>query len=132
MNQFIRLSMSRLARALKRAALLAGALALLEIPGCSPAWGELTGRQVMEKVADRPKGKDFSASIRMEFYDKKERHLKTLVASNIVEIDGIWIAKAVTVENVQTGHKTFWTISGIRFNTGLDDRIFTQRSLEAP
>lgn len=263
----------KLARISKRGGPLWGALVFLGSLMCVPAWGELTGRQVMEKVADRPKGKDFSAAIRMtlvnrdgktrqqevtirrkeygedtrllirftgpaslegtgflvwnhkggdddqwlylpatrrvrriasgikhgsfmgtdfthddlrerevdedehrllrseswagvdcyvvesvpknaeetlyskvlhwvrrdnflpsraEFYDRKGKHLKTLVASDIVEVDGIWIAREVTVENVQAGHKTLWTLSNIRFNTGLDDRIFTQRSLEAP
>lgn len=63
------------------------------------------------------------------FYDTKLKLLKELTTSDIEEIDGIWTTKTWKMDNIQKKHQTIFNFSNIRYNTGLDDDIFSQRRL---
>jgi outer membrane lipoprotein-sorting protein len=64
------------------------------------------------------------------FYDKKGNLLKELTVSDFEEVDGIWIARTMHMNNFQNEHQTTLTFSNNQFNTGLDDELFSQRQLQ--
>ena len=68
--------------------------------------------------------------IRAKFYDKKLKFLKELTVSDIEEIDGIWTPKNLVMENEQKKHKTIFKLSNIKYNTRLDDDLFSQRRIQ--
>ncbi len=65
---------------------------------------------------------------KIEFYDRKGRLLK-IMTMDWAQIDGIWNWKKTVVENQLTGHKTELAISNVKFNQGLRESLFTERSL---
>jgi outer membrane lipoprotein-sorting protein len=65
---------------------------------------------------------------KVEFYDRKARHMKTLLIEWI-KVQGIWARKLMHMSNVQTGHQTFIEIDNIKINTGLGEDYFTKRTL---
>ena len=67
--------------------------------------------------------------VKAKFYDTKLKFLKEFTASDIEQIDGIWTATTMTMENAQKKHTTIFTFSKIAYNTTLDDEIFSQRRI---
>ncbi len=65
---------------------------------------------------------------KIEFYDRKGRLLK-IMKSDWVQIEGIWNWEKTVVENQLTGHRTQIDVSKVRFNQGLKESVFTERSL---
>lgn len=65
---------------------------------------------------------------KIEFYDRKGRLLKVMTME-WAQIDGIWNWKRTVVENQLTGHQTELEISNVKFNQGLKESLFTERSL---
>jgi hypothetical protein len=65
---------------------------------------------------------------KIEFYDRKGRLLKTMHVE-WTQVDGIWNWKRTVVENQLTGHRTEVDISKVKFNQGLKESLFTERSL---
>ncbi len=74
--------------------------------------------------------KDIHMYIRVDFWDRKGRELKHLVSSGIKQIDGIWTATGGVMSNVQSGHSTTLEFSEHQYNSGLSDRIFSERMLK--
>lgn len=64
------------------------------------------------------------------FFDKKGKLLKELAVSDFEEINGIWIAKTMHMNNIQKEHQTYLKFSNNQFDTGLDDDLFSQRQLQ--
>ena len=68
---------------------------------------------------------------KIEFYDKKDGALvKTLTLSGFETIDGIPTARRVEMVNAKKGTKTVLDLSETRYNRGLADEVFSQRTLE--
>lgn len=74
--------------------------------------------------------KDTNMYIRVDFWDRKGQELKQLLSEEIRQIDGIWTAMSGTMTNLQTGHRTELTFSEHRYNTGISDRMFSERMLK--
>jgi outer membrane lipoprotein-sorting protein len=66
----------------------------------------------------------------VDYYDRQDRLLKELRVSDIRQIDGIWTAQRMEMTNVQNKHSTLIEMSDIRFNTPLEDSLFTVTNLE--
>ena len=68
---------------------------------------------------------------KIEFYDRKKSHLKTLTMSGYQQYkDQFWRADKMVMENHQTGKSTelYWT--DYRFDTGLTESDFDQNALK--
>ena len=66
----------------------------------------------------------------MEYYDRKDDHLKTLALSNFAQhLDRYWRAGEMTMVNHLTGKSTVLIWTDYRFGTGLEDSDFTQTGL---
>lgn len=67
---------------------------------------------------------------KVEYYDRKDSHLKTLTISNYAQyLDRRWWAGEMTMVNHLTGKSTVLTWTDYRFRTGLEDNDFTPTSL---
>lgn len=67
--------------------------------------------------------------LKADFYGLKGKLLKTMTASDIAEIDGIWTRHSLMMENHQTGHSTEFTFSDVDYVSPVDDSLFTQQTL---
>jgi len=74
--------------------------------------------------------KDIKLYIRVDFWDRKGQELKQLVSEEVKQIDGVWTAMSGTMTNKQTGHRTELSFSEHKYNTGLSDRMFSERMLK--
>ncbi|GIW72297.1 MAG: hypothetical protein KatS3mg102_1839 [Planctomycetota bacterium] len=71
--------------------------------------------------------------VKVEYFDRNDRPLKVLVASDYKQIQGLWRAHRIEVRNLQQGSKTILIQNPERkINQGLPDSHFSRRSLENP
>ncbi len=69
--------------------------------------------------------------MKVEYYDRKDLHLKTLTFSDYKKyLDKFWRAHEMYMVNHQTGKSTRLEFSGYRFDTGLGERDFSKSSLK--
>jgi outer membrane lipoprotein-sorting protein len=73
---------------------------------------------------------DIWMMIKAVFFDKKGKLLKELTVSDIEEVNGIWVANTMYMNNIQKKHETYLKFGNNQFNTGLDDDLFSQRRLQ--
>jgi uncharacterized protein len=77
--------------------------------------------------------KDNFVAMKGEFYDAAGKLLKTIVASELREVDpakGRWQAMRLEARNVQTGHSTTIEQQNFKANQGLSTQQFAARELE--
>jgi len=69
--------------------------------------------------------------LKVEYYDRKDSHLKTLTASGYNEyLNQYWRPDTLHMVNHQTGKSTELIWSNYKFKTGLTDNDFNQNSLK--
>ncbi len=74
--------------------------------------------------------KDHYRVFKVEYYDRKRSHLKTLTFSGYKRYEGrYWRAAEMFMENHQTGKSTKLVFSDYKFGVGLNDRDFSKNSL---
>jgi hypothetical protein len=66
----------------------------------------------------------------VEYYDRRGKLLKIFTISEIQEIDGIWTAREMMMEDVQKKHKTVLRFSDIVYNESVEDSFFSVATLE--
>ena len=75
--------------------------------------------------------KDKYVAEKIDFYDRKNDLLKTLVNSNYKQyLDQYWRADEMLMENHQTGKSTFLSWKDYSFKNGLGDKDFSRNSLK--
>ena len=74
--------------------------------------------------------KDIHMNIRTDYWDRKGQELKRFTIKTIKQIDGIWTATTMLMENAQTKHSTEMVFSEQQYNTGISDRTFSERMLK--
>ncbi len=75
--------------------------------------------------------KDNFQPLKVEYYDRKNEHLKTLLFKRYKKLKGkYWRAYYMDMENVQTGKRTTLTMINLRIGTGLSKDRFTTRALK--
>ena len=68
--------------------------------------------------------------VRVEFWDTKDKPLKTLTVADIRQVDGIWTRHELLLENHQTQHKTHYLFSDVDYTSEVKESWFTKRALE--
>lgn len=69
--------------------------------------------------------------VRIDFYDRKQAHLKTMMAKNFsLFADKYWRPLNVEMTNLQTQRKTQLNYSSIEFQQGLSDNELSRRALQ--
>jgi outer membrane lipoprotein-sorting protein len=74
--------------------------------------------------------KEIWVPMKAEFYDKNEKHLKTMTVQDLQKVQGYWTTMKTRMKNVQSGHATEVTVDKIRYNEEMKDSLFTTRFLE--
>ena len=72
---------------------------------------------------------DIWKPVKIEYYDLSDVLEKVQTNSEIKKIDGYWAVTEMTMENVQTKHKTIVTMTKIEVNTGVPAEVFTSEGL---
>ncbi len=70
---------------------------------------------------------------KIDYYDRNGKLLKRQTIDWNVLKDGeesVYIWKKTDIMNIQNGHKTIFTVSDLKINTGLSDEDFTERMLQ--
>jgi len=67
---------------------------------------------------------------RVEFYDKKGVLMKELKASDVRNVNGIWTAFVMRMDNYLEKHQTVLEIKEIKYNQAINDEVFTTITLE--
>ena len=70
--------------------------------------------------------------LKEEYWRKQGELARVFSADEIQEIDGIPTVVARSMSNEKNGHKTVVVFSGVAYNQGLPDDLFTERSLRNP
>lgn len=65
--------------------------------------------------------------LKKEFYDEDGDLLKTLTVKEIDKIDGFWMVLLSEMHNVQKDHTTIMKMGDLKLDSGVQDRIFTER-----
>ncbi len=68
---------------------------------------------------------------KIEYYNKGKL-FKVLTVDNIEKIDGYRFGKKIEMYNVKKDHRTTLTLTNIKFDQGLSDKVFTERNLKRP
>lgn len=69
-------------------------------------------------------------AVNVEYYDKLSKLHRKLIISNVVKVDGFWVAKKMLMTNVQTNHQTEILIDNPKYNIGVGESSFTVSKLE--
>ncbi len=73
--------------------------------------------------------KERFVALRVDLYDQHEREIKRLLASRVEEIEGVWVARSLTMMNLVSNRLSNMAI--LEINTGIDvpENFLTQRTL---
>ncbi|RMH49900.1 MAG: outer membrane lipoprotein-sorting protein [Zetaproteobacteria bacterium] len=74
--------------------------------------------------------KDNDFPLRVDYWDRAGAPLKRMRVLKLVQIQGIWTPLKIEMDNSQSGHKTVLEFSDQHYNSGLKNRLFTQRTLK--
>jgi outer membrane lipoprotein-sorting protein len=74
--------------------------------------------------------KDNYVVLKVEFYDRMGGLMKELQVDELEQIDGIWTATRMTMQNHQRKHRTVISLSSLEYNIPVDNTLFTVNSLE--
>ncbi|MEH6557337.1 MAG: outer membrane lipoprotein-sorting protein [Oceanicoccus sp.] len=67
--------------------------------------------------------------VKIQFWDVKLNEFKTLNASDIRLVDGIWTRHNLNVTNHKTGHYTEFVFSEVDYTSAVKDSVFSRQSL---
>ncbi len=72
--------------------------------------------------------KDIFFTVKIEYYDRNNRHIKTQVNQGLVNCEGdIWFSEKVLMETHKIGHKTLMGVKKKQINVPLEDSMFTEK-----
>ena len=74
--------------------------------------------------------KDCLIAAKVEYYDKLGKLHRFLKVEKVAQVDGFWAIAKMSMENVQTNHKTILEFNDLKFNIPLDAKTFTVPRLE--
>jgi len=74
-------------------------------------------------------GWDRCVKTRIEYYGPDGQLVKTQDIQ-WQRVNGAWVWKRVEVENVKTHHRSIFEVSDVKVNSGIRDRVFTERTLK--
>ncbi|GMR25697.1 MAG: outer membrane lipoprotein-sorting protein [Ignavibacteria bacterium] len=68
---------------------------------------------------------------KIEYYNNGKQ-IKVLTVDNIEKIDNYWFGKKMEMRDLKKDHRTTLTLTEIKFDQGLSDKVFTERNLKRP
>lgn len=73
---------------------------------------------------------DMLVPLRADFFAGGEKPIKRFSVLQLEHIQNIWTETRVIMEDLTSSHKTALETTGIQYNTGISDSMFTQQALE--
>jgi hypothetical protein len=73
---------------------------------------------------------DALVPVKVEFYDRMGKLLKTLVASDISRESGYWTPRKLEMTHHQRNHRTLILMEHIEYDIAMNESLFTVPSLE--
>jgi outer membrane lipoprotein-sorting protein len=70
--------------------------------------------------------------LKEEYYDAQKQLVRVFTADEVRDVDGLPTVVRRTMKNVKSGHRTEVVFREVRYNVGLTDEVFTERSLRRP
>ena len=74
---------------------------------------------------------DVPCILHAEMYDQDGRKFREMHASGLRKESGIWGTRKMEMRTISEGTKTALTVDEVRFNTGLDESLFTPEAMES-
>ncbi len=68
---------------------------------------------------------------RSHYFDKKDRHAKTLSMAGWKQVSGVWTPQSMVMKNERRGSLTTIEMVSVEYGVELDDRMFTTETLTA-
>lgn len=110
------------------------------------SWEDGGQRFEVDVVSARPKSKelesslrfarteiwvrrDIHARVRQEYYDSRDNLDRVTEARDYRNVDGVWTFTRLEVSNRETGHATELLVREARYDRGLPDALFHERTL---
>ena len=62
-------------------------------------------------------------------YNRKDTEIRRLFVNEIDKINNIWLAKSITILNLETQRLSNMKLLSINFGVNIDSGLFTKRSL---
>lgn len=73
--------------------------------------------------------KEHYVALRVEMYDQYDKEVKRMLASRVEEVNGVWMARSLTMMNLVTNRLSNMAIVEIHTGIEVDDEFLTQRTL---
>ena len=72
---------------------------------------------------------DRYVNVKAEMYDNRGKEIRRVIADNIQKINGIWMARSVTIMNLVTNRLSNMKMESLYFGVNIDPALLTQRAL---
>lgn len=73
--------------------------------------------------------KERYVALRVEMYDQYDKEVKRMLASRVEMVNGVWVARSLTMMNLVTNRLSNMAILEINTGIDVDDEFLTQRTL---
>ena len=70
--------------------------------------------------------------VRGEYFDRSDKHFRTIEVLETAVIDGIPTVTKARAENITKGLKTVVEFKDVKYNVGIKESIFAERYLRKP
>ena len=94
-----------------------------QIPTPARARQSRYARTVMWIDADR------YVNVKAEMYDSRGKEIRRVIADKIERINGVWMARSVTIMNLVTNRLSNMKMEALYFGVNIDPALLTQRAL---
>ncbi|MGK0289483.1 MAG: hypothetical protein ACI86H_000928 [bacterium] len=68
-------------------------------------------------------------AVKVKLYNRQGKYVKKLLAQKLQKIDGVWMARKVIMNNLETRRISILSIFSVAYNVKIDDNFLTIRSL---
>ena len=76
--------------------------------------------------------KQTNLPLQEEYFDKKDKMVRRFTAIEIKDVDGVLTITGRKMENLKKGSHTIVSFSQIKYDTGVEENIFSERYLKNP
>ena len=67
--------------------------------------------------------------LKAEMYDKRGNEIRRLIAGKVQRVNGVWMARSITIMNLVSNRLSNMALSEIHFGVKIDNELMTQRAL---
>jgi outer membrane lipoprotein-sorting protein len=67
--------------------------------------------------------------LKAELFNKRDQEIRRIITGKVQKLNGIWIARSITIMNLVTNRLSNLAISAIYFGVQIDPELMTQRAL---